>query len=70
MPYQWHVDNNIAHYESYYCAVFYSHFVGIGLEVVAKESASHGRSDWVVRHPNGVWVFKFKSKGNVSDALR
>ena len=69
VPYQWYVHNDIAHYEGYYSAVFYSHFVGAGLDVVAEESTSHGRSDLVVRHPEGVWVFEFKGKGDAGDAL-
>ncbi len=69
VPYQWHVDNDIAHYEGYYSAVFYSHFVGAGLDVVAEESTSRGRADIVVRHPNAVWVFELKSKGDAGDAL-
>ena len=67
MPHQWYLNNDIAHYEGYYSAVFYSHFVGAGLDVVAEESTSRGRSDIVVRHPAGVWVFEFKS--GATDAL-
>ena len=69
VPYQWYVDNDIAHYEGFYSAVFYSHFVGAGLEVVAEESTSHGRSDLVVRHPNAVWVFEFKRQGTAAVAV-
>ena len=67
VPYQWYLNNDIAHYEGYYAAVFYSHFVGAGLDVVAEESSSRGRSDLVVRHPSGIWVFEFKSERH--DAL-
>ena len=67
VPHQWYQNNDIAHYEGYYSAVFYSHFVGAGLDVVAEESTSRGRSDIVVRHPAGVWVFEFKS--GATDAL-
>ena len=73
VPYQWYVSNDIAHYEGYCSAVFYSHLVGAGLDVVAEESTSHGRSDLVVRHAEGVWVFEFKGKfkgeRNAEDAL-
>ena len=67
VPYQWYTDNDIAHYEGYYSAVFYAHFVGAGLDVVAEESTSRGRSDIVVRHPKAVWVFELKG-GPGSDA--
>ena len=69
VPYQWYVDNDIAHYEGFYSAVFYSHFVGAGLDVVAEESTSHGRSDLVVRHPNAMWVFEFKRQGTAAEAV-
>ena len=69
VPYQWYVDNDMARHEGYYSAVFYSHFVGAGLDVVAEESTSRGRSDLVVRHPEGVWVFELKGRGDAGDAL-
>ena len=69
VPHEWYSNNNIAHYEGYYSAVFYSHFAGAGLDVVAEESTSHGRSDIVVRHRNAVWVFEFKGDGDAGNAL-
>ena len=69
VPHEWYVNNDIAHYEGYYSAVFYSHFAGAGLDVVAEESTNHGRSDVVVRHANAVWVFEFKTSGDAGDAL-
>ena len=69
VPYEWYANNDIAHYEGYYSAVFYAHFAGAGLDVVAEESTSHGRSDVVVRHPKAVWVFEFKGNGDASAAL-
>ena len=69
VPHQWYANNDIARYEGYYSAVFYSHFAGAGLDVVAEESSSHGRSDIVVRHPDAVWVFELKANGDANDAL-
>ena len=69
VPHEWYVHNNMAHYEGYYSAVFYSHFAGAGLDVVAEESTSRGRSDVVVRHANAVWVFEFKGGGDAGGAL-
>ena len=69
VPHEWYVRSNIAHYEGYYATVFYSHFAGAGLDVVAEESTSHGRSDLVVRHVNAVWVFEFKGSGDAGTAL-
>ena len=69
VPHEWYAQNNMAHYEGYYSAVFYAHFAGAGLDVVAEESTSRGRSDVVVRHPAAVWVFEFKGNGDASEAL-
>ena len=69
VPYQWYVHNDMAHYEGYYSAVFYSHFVGAGLDVAAEESTSHGRSDMAVRYAGGVCVFEFKKQGSADNAL-
>ena len=69
VPHEWYLNNNIAHYEGYYSAVFYSHFAGAGLDVAAEESTSRGRSDVVVRHANAVWVFEFKANDDVGSAL-
>ena len=44
IPYQWHVNNDIANFEGYYYAsVFYSHFAATGLYVVVEESSSRGK---------------------------
>ena len=69
VPHEWYVRNDIARYEGYWSAVFYSHFAGAGLDVVAEESTSHGRSDIVVRHANAVWVFELKGNGDAKEAL-
>ena len=69
VPHEWYAANDIARFEGYYSAVFYSHFVGAGLDVVAEESTSRGRADIVVRHERAVWVFELKSGGAAQDAL-
>ena len=61
IPYQWHVNNDIANFEGYYYAsVFYSHFAATGLYVVVEESSSRGRVDMAVRDEAGVFLFEFK----------
>ena len=49
IPYQWHVNNNIQHYEGYYASVVYSCFASHGFDLVPEESSSAGRADMVVR---------------------
>ena len=69
IPHQWHINNDIARYEGFYASVFYSHFAGAGLDVVAEESSGGGRADMVVKHDGGVCVFEFKTSGNAAAAL-
>lgn len=60
VPYQWHINNNIADYEGYYASVFYSYFAALGLDVVVEENTSSGRLDMAVRTDGHVYVFEFK----------
>ena len=69
VPHQWFTRNDIARHEGFYASVFYAHFAGAGLEVVAEESTSRGRSDMTVLHEGGVCVFEFKMDGDAEAAL-
>ncbi|MDE0442377.1 MAG: ATP-binding protein [Gammaproteobacteria bacterium] len=60
IPYQWHVNNDIANFEGYYASVFYSHFAATGLDVVVEDSSSRGRVDMAVRYEANVYLFEFK----------
>ena len=60
IPHQWHTRNDIRDYEGYYASVVYSYFAAQGLELIAEDSSSTGRSDMVVRCGEGVYVFEFK----------
>ena len=60
IPYEWHTNNDIAHYEGYYASVFYSYFAALGYEIVVEESSSHGRLDMAVRAGGQVYLFEFK----------
>ena len=60
IPYQWHVNNDIANFEGYYASVFYSHFAATGLDVVVEDSSSRGRVDMAVRFEANVYLFEFK----------
>ena len=69
VPHQWFTKNDIARYEGFYASVFYAHFAGAGLEVIAEESTSRGRADMTVLHDGGVCVFEFKTDGDAEAAL-
>ena len=60
IPYNWHVNNGMAHYEGYYASVFYSYFAATGLDVRAEDATSRGRLDMAVRADGRVWLFELK----------
>ncbi len=60
IPYEWHVNNDIARYEGYYASVFYSYFAALGYDVVVEESSARGRLDMAVRAGGQVYLFEFK----------
>ena len=60
IPYEWHVNNDIANYEGYYASVFYSYFAASGYDIVVEESSAAGRLDMAVRTGGHVYLFEFK----------
>ena len=60
IPHQWYTNNDIASYEGFYASVFYSYFVGLGLDVTVEDSTSHGRLDMAVRFNGQVYLFELK----------
>lgn len=45
IPYQWYVNNNIAHYEGFYATVIYSLFNAIGVVTIPEDATNKGRID-------------------------
>ena len=60
IPYQWHTNNEIAHYEGYYASVFYSYFASLGLAIAVEDSSREGRLDMAVEFNGNVYLFEFK----------
>ena len=60
IPHQWHVRNNIGDFEGYYASVVYSCFAAHGLDLIAEDSSSAGRSDMVVHCDHAIHLFEFK----------
>ena len=60
IPHQWYTNNDIARFEGYYAAVFYSYFAGLGLDIVVEDSSSRGRLDMAVQFNGNVYLFEFK----------
>ena len=60
IPYEWHVNNDIARYEGYYASVFYSYFAATGYEITVEDSSGSGRLDMAVRAGGQVYLFELK----------
>ena len=60
IPHQWYTNNDIAHFEGYYAAVFYAYFAGLGLDIAVEDSTSQGRLDMAVFFNGNVYLFEFK----------
>ena len=60
IPYNWHTNNNIAHFEGYWASVFYAYFASIGLNIQVEEPTSQGRMDMTVFFENRIYIFEFK----------
>jgi len=60
IPSDWYRKNQLAGYEGYYAGIFYSYFVGSGLDVVVEDSTNHGRIDMAVRLAKRTLLLEFK----------
>ena len=60
IPYEWHMNNDIARYEGYWASLFYAWFAALGFDVAVKASTNRGRLDMTVRFAGGVYLFEFK----------
>ena len=65
--------NDIAHFEGYYASVVYSFFVGMGLNVIAEDTSSHGRVDISIQLGANTYIIEFKvvkRKSKTNSALQ
>ena len=60
IPYNWHVNNNIADYEGYYASLFYACFMASGLDVRTEDASASGRLDMALLFNSHVYLFEFK----------
>lgn len=67
IPYNWHTNNTIAHYEGYWASVFYAYFASIGLHIHVEEPTNQGRMDMTVLFDSQVYIFEFKVVTNESE---
>ncbi len=64
IPYNWHVNNDIANFEGYYASLFYSWFAALGLDVAVEDASSSGRLDMALRFNHAIYLFEFKVAGS------
>ena len=67
IPYNWHSNNDIAHFEGYWASVFYAYFASIGLHINVEEPTNNGRMDMTVFFADRVYIFEFKVIRQSSD---
>ncbi|MDQ6979469.1 MAG: ATP-binding protein [Mariprofundaceae bacterium] len=60
IPHDWYRNNQLAHYEGYYCSIVYCYFSALGLEVVAEDATSKGRIDITVKLEHRIFIIEFK----------
>ena len=62
IPNNWYANNDIDHYEGFYCSLFYAFLVGMGYNVIAEDVTNHGRIDVTLILENKVYIFELKTK--------
>lgn len=67
IPHNWYTNNNIAHYEGFYCSLFYAFVVGMGYNVIAEDTTNHGRIDLTLIIQNKVYIFELKSQNQIKN---
>jgi hypothetical protein len=60
IPYNWHVQNDMARFEGYYASVFYSHLAALGLDLQPEDVTHQGRIDLSLRCEDQIYLFEFK----------
>ena len=65
IPYNWYTNNNIAHYEGFYCSLLYAFLVGSGYNVIAEDATQLGRIDLTLILQNRVYIFELKTIKNI-----
>jgi len=72
IPHDWYRNNNIQHYEGFYCATVYTYFMGLGYMTIAEDVTSQGQIDLTVLMDDYVVIMEFKltTLGDANSALQ
>ncbi len=71
IPHDWYRNNDIQHYEGFYCATVYAYFMGLGYQAIAEDVTSQGQIDLTVILDESIVIIEFKltTYGDASSAL-
>lgn len=64
IPHDWYRNNNIQHYEGFYCATVYCYLMGLGYNAIAEDVTSQGKIDMTVFLDHSIVILEFKLKAN------
>lgn len=72
IPHHWYRNNDIQHYEGFYCATVYTYFMGLGYQAIAEDVTSHGQIDITMILDNLIVIMEFKltTYGTAQSALQ
>ncbi len=66
VPHQWHAGAAVTRHEAWFASVFYSYFLGSGLDARAEDTTNRGRIDMSVLTDRHVYLFEFKVLGSAA----
>lgn len=69
IPHDWYRKNNIAEFEGFYSAMFYSFFAALGFDLIAEDTTNKGKIDLSLFFESTIFIFEFKMKNNQKNAL-
>ena len=69
VSHDWFRKNKINKYEGFYCAMFYTFFASLGLDIRNEDTTNKGRIDFTVVMPDSIFIFEIKMKSIKQNAL-
>ena len=71
IPHDWYRNNDIQHYEGFYCATVYCYLTGLGYTAIAEDVTSQGKIDMTLLLDDSIVIMEFKltTNGDAQSAL-
>ncbi|MCD8525016.1 MAG: ATP-binding protein [Gammaproteobacteria bacterium] len=60
IPHDWYRNNDIQHYEGFYCATVYTYLMGLGYQAIAEDVTSQGQIDITLIVDDHIVIIEFK----------